>query len=57
MQCVWADKVAKNRRDGFDIGPLCVSTQTISEAGKFGIQINYVRNQDQLKRWDKHYKL
>lgn len=50
MQCVWADKVAKKTGGMVLIlAPLCVSTQTISEAGKFGIQINYVRNQDQLK--------
>lgn len=50
MQCSWADAVSKHTgKDILILAPLCVSQQTVKEAGKFGISINYCRSQDDVK--------
>ena len=50
MQTSWANEVV-NKTNGNVIifAPLCVSQQTIREGEKFGIAINYCRNQDKIK--------
>jgi len=50
MQTTWAQKV--HEHTGGDVlisAPLCVAQQTVEEAAKFGIEINYARNQDQVR--------
>ena len=49
MQLEWADKVVnKTKKNILILAPLCVSHQTIREGEKFGISVNYCRNQDQI---------
>lgn len=50
QQVTWAQKVHEHA-DGnvLIVAPLCVAQQTVQEAAKFGISINYVRDQDQVK--------
>lgn len=50
MQTSWADEVAK--QTGGDVlifAPLCVARQTVDEGKKFGIKINYCRDQSGIK--------
>lgn len=50
MQVTWAQKVhAHTDGDVLIAAPLCVAQQTVEEALKFGIIINYCRDQDQVK--------
>lgn len=51
MQTSWASEVF-NKTNGnvLIFAPLCVSQQTIREGEKFGIEINYCRNQDKIKK-------
>lgn len=47
MQTAWADNVCKHTGgDVLIVAPLCVAHQTVSEAAKFGISVNYCRDQD-----------
>lgn len=51
MQTSWADEVAKHTDgDVLIFAPLCVAQQTVREGEKFGISINYARNQDGVKK-------
>lgn len=46
MQTTWADRVARETgRPVLIAAPLCVAKQTVSEAGKFGVSVEYVRAQ------------
>jgi len=50
MQTSWADNVVKHTgKDVLIVAPLCVAHQTVSEAAKFGITVNYTRSQDNVK--------
>jgi len=50
QQTSWAHEVVKHTgRDVIIFAPLCVAQQTIREALKFGIVINYAREQSQIK--------
>ena len=51
MQVTWAEKVC-NHTDGnvLIVAPLCVSQQTITEAGKFGISAHYCRDQSHVQK-------
>ncbi len=44
MQCAWAEQVAAHGRV-LIVAPLCVAHQTVNEAEKFGIHIQYCRSQ------------
>ena len=47
MQTSWADNVCSHTGgDVLIVAPLCVAHQTVSEAAKFGISVNYCRTQD-----------
>jgi len=47
MQTSWADNVCKHTGgDVLIVAPLCVAHQTVSEASKFGISVNYCRSQE-----------
>jgi superfamily II DNA or RNA helicase len=49
MQLVWAEKVAKKTRGNVLIlAPLAVSTQTVREGERFGIDASYCRSQDDV---------
>ena len=51
MQTSWADEVVKYTGENVIIfAPLCVATQTVSEGKKFGISINYCRQQEDVKQ-------
>ena len=44
MQCAWADQVAQHTgKPVLILAPLCVAQQTVKEAGKFGIDVRYLR--------------
>lgn len=49
MQCSWADEVVEHT-DGpvLIVAPLAVAKQTVGEAAKFGIDVDYVRKQPSL---------
>lgn len=50
MQTSWADQVAKHTNGNVLIfAPLCVARQTVDEGRKFGIDINYCREQSGVK--------
>jgi hypothetical protein len=50
MQVSWADSVVKHTyKDVLIVAPLCVAHQTVHEAEKFGITVNYTRNQEAVK--------
>jgi hypothetical protein len=50
MQTSWADEVVKHTGgDVIIFAPLCVATQTVNEGLKFGISINYCRDQENVK--------
>ena len=50
MQTSWAQSVADHTSgDVLIFAPLCVAQQTIREGEKFGIEINYARDQDGIK--------
>ena len=50
MQSSWADAICeKTGGDVIILAPLCVSHQTVSEAAKFGISVNYCRSQSEVK--------
>jgi len=50
MQCAWADEVRKHTKGNVLIlAPLCVAHQTVGEAAKFGIEVNYCRSQDGIR--------
>ena len=50
MQTSWAHEVAKHTGENVLIfAPLCVASQTVSEGLKFGISINYCRDQEGIK--------
>lgn len=50
QQTSWADEVVKHTQgDVMIFAPLCVAQQTINEAEKWGIKINYARNPDSMK--------
>lgn len=50
MQTSWADNVVKHTgKDVLIVAPLCVAHQTVSEAEKFGISVNYTRDQENVK--------
>ena len=51
MQTSWAHEVCKHTGgDVLIFAPLCVAHQTVREGEKFGIEINYTREQDGIKR-------
>jgi len=51
MQTTWAHEVFKHTGgDVLIFAPLCVANQTVNEGNKFGIEINYCRDQDGIKR-------
>jgi superfamily II DNA or RNA helicase len=46
MQTVWADQVQKHTGGMvLIVAPLCVAQQTVKEAAKFGVKVEYVRKQ------------
>lgn len=50
MQASWSHEVVRHaQNDVLIFAPLCVAKQTVKEAAKFGIGINYCRNQDGVK--------
>ena len=50
MQTSWADEVVKETGgDVLILAPLCVAHQTVGEGEKFGIAINYCRDQSGIK--------
>jgi hypothetical protein len=50
QEASWADAVVNHTQgDVLIAAPLCVANQTIREAAKFGININYARNHGQIK--------
>jgi hypothetical protein len=50
MQSTWAHEVVKHTHgDVLIFAPLCVAQQTVEEGIKFGISINYCRDQDGIK--------
>lgn len=50
MQTTWAQKVHEHTDGNILIAaPLCVAQQTVEEAAKFGITVNYCREQDQVQ--------
>lgn len=50
MQTSWANEVANHTGgDVLIVAPLCVAQQTVREGQKFGIEINYCRDQDHAK--------
>lgn len=51
MQAAWADEVRKHTNGSvLIVAPLCVSHQTVKEAAKFGIEVQYRREQPELKQ-------
>lgn len=47
MQVTWAKHVADHtQKPVLIVAPLCVAHQTVSEALKFGVEVNYCREQD-----------
>lgn len=49
MQIEWAKQVFKKTSDNILIlSPLCVASQTVSEAKKLGVRISYIRNKKQI---------
>lgn len=49
-QASWADDVVRHTgQDVLILAPLCVAKQTVSECAKFGISVNYCREQSQVK--------
>ncbi|MDP4112884.1 MAG: DNA methyltransferase [Bacillota bacterium] len=50
MQSSWAQEVVNHTYgDVLIFAPLCVANQTVNEGKKFGIEINYCRDQDGIK--------
>lgn len=50
MQTSWADSVCRHTGgDVLIVAPLCVAHQTVDEAAKFGISVNYTRSQEGIK--------
>ena len=50
MQTSWADSVCRHTGgDVLIVAPLCVAHQTVDEADKFGISVNYTRSQEGIK--------
>lgn len=50
MQTSWASEVVNHTGgDVLIVAPLCVAQQTVREGQKFGIEINYCRDQDHAK--------
>lgn len=50
MQTSWAENVcAHTGGDVLIVAPLCVAHQTVNEAAKFGISVNYCRSQENAK--------
>lgn len=50
MQISWAaDVVRETGGNVLILAPLCVAQQTVNEAAKFGIEVNYARSQDQVR--------
>jgi len=50
MQSTWADEIVKHTGgDVLIFAPLCVAQQTVREGEKFGITINYCREQSGIK--------
>jgi DNA modification methylase len=50
MQTSWADAVCNHTGGNvLIVAPLCVAHQTVSEAKKFGIDVNYCRSQESVK--------
>ena len=50
MQTSWADSVCRHTGgDVLIVAPLCVAHQTVDEADKFGISVNYTRSQERIK--------
>jgi len=51
MQTSWADNVCKHTGgDVLIVAPLCVAHQTVSDAAKFGITVNYTRSHENVQR-------
>lgn len=51
MQVAWADQVQSHTAGNVLIlAPLAVAKQTVGEAAKFGIHVNYVRHASEVKR-------
>jgi DNA modification methylase/superfamily II DNA or RNA helicase len=51
MQTSWADEVVRHTGQRvLIVAPLCISLQTVNEANKFGIDIQYCRNQQQIQK-------
>jgi DNA modification methylase/superfamily II DNA or RNA helicase len=46
MQLAWAENAAQNV---LILAPLAVARQTVSEGGRFGIEVNYARSQAEVK--------
>lgn len=50
QEAAWSDAIVKHTQgDVLIVAPLCVANQTIREANKFGININYARNHGLIK--------
>lgn len=50
MQVTWANEVVKyTGKNVLILAPLCVAQQTVQEASRFGIEVNYCRSQSQVK--------
>jgi len=48
-QCSWADNVTSHTgKNVLILAPLCVAKQTVQEAEKYGINVNYCREQSQV---------
>jgi len=49
QQLVWADNVRSKAGDVLILAPLAVSTQTVKEGKKFGVELEYSRNGEKSK--------
>jgi hypothetical protein len=51
QQVTWAQRVHEHTNKNLIIlAPLCVAQQTVEEAAKFGFDVHYCRNQDQVRK-------
>jgi hypothetical protein len=51
MECAWGFEVCRyTSGDVLMFAPLCVALQTVNEAKKFGIEVNYCRTQKDVKQ-------
>jgi len=51
QQVTWAQRVHEHTsKDVLIFAPLCVAQQTVEEAAKFGFEVRYCRNQEQVRK-------